>query len=244
MKFENVPETLKKTGLWCVWKGGRGKVPYSPVTGSMAKSNDPSTFSDFQSACQFCIHGGYDGLGIGIFNNIGAIDIDHCITDGQYSDMATDIVEHMGSYTEISPSGNGIRIIFTVNEVQYDTDRYYINNQRKGLEVYIAGVTKKFVTITGNKINDNPVVNGAEKLPVILDKYMLSAQTFCTMISFRLLSGVRRKVRFQGIGIVPHKDFRFLIWMLGQRDVQSFQLLYLLQQEKNVPPCEFCPVGT
>ena len=42
-------------------------------------------------------------------------------------------------------------ILFTVPDgFQYDKARYYINNQKIGLEVYIAGCTNKFVTLTGN----------------------------------------------------------------------------------------------
>lgn len=173
MNFENIPNTLKETELWCVWKRDeRGKVPYNPVTGYKAKSNDPSTFSDFPTACGAYMSGGYNGLGIGIFNGISAIDIDHCITDGNCSEMASDIIKQVGSYTEISPSGNGIRIIFTVDKFSYNKELYYINNQNKGLEVYIAGATQKFVTVTGNKINENPVIDGTSKLSAILDKYM------------------------------------------------------------------------
>ncbi len=173
MNYNNIPETMKQNALWCNWKcSGQGKSPHNPATGYHAKSNDPSTFSDFQTAYAAYQKGGYDGLGIGIFGNFGAIDIDHCIADGKLSDMAEDIIGQMGSYTEISPSGEGIRIIFTIEGFFYDKEQYYINNQKKGLEVYIAGATKKFVTITGNKFNDNPVVDGTSTLPMVLDKYM------------------------------------------------------------------------
>lgn len=173
MNYNNVPEILKQRGLWCVWRRGeQGKIPFDPNTGYHAKSNDPSTFSGFQTAYNACQSGGYAGLGIGISDNIGAIDIDHCITDGRLSDMAEDIIRQMGSYTETSPSGEGIRIIFMIEGFSYDKERYYINNHKKGLEIYIAGATKKFVTITGNKLNDNPVVDGTSKLPIVLEKYM------------------------------------------------------------------------
>lgn len=173
MNYENIPDILKQRGLWCVWRRGeQGKIPFDPNTGYHAKSNDPNTFSDFQTAYKVYQNGGYDGLGIGIFGNIGAIDIDHCIKDGKLSDMASDIIEIMGGYTETSPSEEGIRIIFMIEGFSYDKERYYINNHKKGLEVYIAGATKKFVTITGNKLNNNPVADGTPNLPIVLEKYM------------------------------------------------------------------------
>lgn len=175
MNCNNLPDFLKQKALWCVWKfeSEHGKIPYDPRTGYKARSNDPGTFSDFQTAYTAYTNGGYDGLGIGIFHGIGAIDIDHCIVDGTLSDMASDIIDKMGSYTEISPSGNGIRIIFTVDNFQYNKELYYINNQKKGLEVYIAGATSKFVTITGNAINDNSIIDGTSKLTEVLNLYML-----------------------------------------------------------------------
>ena len=173
MNYNNVPEILKQRGLWCVWRRGeQGKIPFDPNTGYHAKSNDPNTFSDFLTAYNTYQNSGYDGLGIGIFGNIGAIDIDHCIVDKKLSDMASDIIEIMGGYTETSPSREGIRIIFMIEGFSYDKVRYYINNHKKGLEIYIAKTTKKFVTITGNKLNDNPVVDGTSKLPIVLEKYM------------------------------------------------------------------------
>lgn len=174
MSFHNIPDLLIQLALWCVWKrdNDRGKIPYNPNTGYKAKSNDPSTFSDFQTVCKAFETGKYDGLGIGIFHGIGAIDIDHCVVNSKFSDMASDIISRMGSYTEISPSGNGIRIIFTVDNFQYNKELYYINNQKKGLEVYIAGATSKFVTITGNAINNNSIVDGTAKLQKVLDMYM------------------------------------------------------------------------
>ncbi|WP_040196765.1 hypothetical protein [Candidatus Soleaferrea massiliensis] len=125
MNFHNIPDLLIQLALWCVWKrdNDRGKIPYNPHTGYKAKSNDPSTFSDFQTVCKAFETGKYDGLGIGIFHGIGAIDIDHCVVEGTISDMASDIIDKMGSYTEISPSGNGIRIIFTADNFQYNSEK-------------------------------------------------------------------------------------------------------------------------
>ena len=180
MNIDNIPQELKQTALWCLWKRDekRGKIPCNPKTGGYAKSNDRTTFADFQSTYDVYQKGGYNGLGIGIFNGIGAIDIDHCIEDGVFSDMATDIINQMGSYTEISPSGSGVRIIFTISDsFVYDKQLYYINNQKQGLEVYVSGATRKFVTITGNKINDSAIVDGTQKLEGVLKMYMQKNNT-------------------------------------------------------------------
>ena len=172
MIVDKIPDFLKQNALWCVWKREEnGKIPYNPQIGKRAQPNNPETFSDFQTAYEAYVKGGYDGLGIGIFNNIGAIDIDDCIVDGVFSDIATYLVNQTGSYTEISPSGKGIRIIFIVNDdFVYDKELYYINNRKLGLEIYVSGATSKFVTITGNIINENPIIDGTLKLTEILNK--------------------------------------------------------------------------
>ena len=217
MNFNNIPNELKQSALWCVWKynNEHGKIPHNPRTGGNAQSNNPDTFSDFQTACKKYNTGSYDGLGIGIFNNIGAIDIDNCISDEVFSDMAQDIIDIMGSYTEISPSGKGIRIIFSVEDFQYDRDSYYINNRKRGLEVYISGTTNKFVTITGNAINDMTVVDGSLKLGRILDLYMRRSDTNAT----RPQNSFVAVADYLKIGL--EKDEKLIAYWNGYRPLES-----------------------
>ena len=157
MDYKNIPQELKNEGLFCVWKQtDRGKTPINPVTSAFAKSNNPNTFNTYQVILQYItqyyvrnVDGKITGgLGLGIFNGFSAIDIDDCIVDGKLSDMAADIVEYVNSYTELSPSGNGIRIIFRT-KTRINKDTHYINNRNRGLEIYIDGNTNKFVTLTG-----------------------------------------------------------------------------------------------
>jgi hypothetical protein len=184
VKIESLPKELKDQCLFCCWKyedrkGRKTKMPYDPKTGERARSNDPATFAPLQVAEQ-ALTRGYDGLGVGIFGTLGAIDIDHCIQDGQLSDMAFDIVETMGSYTERSPSGEGLRILFWAKGFHYDKDRYYINNQKLGLEVYIAGCTQKYVTVTGNRFFPSlaqQIEERSEQLHQVLERYMVRNQT-------------------------------------------------------------------
>lgn len=156
----NLPAALRERGLFCCWRYERRegsdkptKVPYNPRTGGRAQSTNPDTFAPLDEALT-AAQSGYDGLGVGIFGRLGAIDIDHCMDGGgRPSELARDICGMMGAYTEISPSGRGLRILFTVPDgFQYDKARYYINNQERDLEVYIAGSTSKYVTVTGNTL--------------------------------------------------------------------------------------------
>lgn len=177
--YNNIPQYVKEHGLFCCWKyedrdGRKTKVPHNPFTGKRVKSNNPSTFVDFESACLVASKGSYDGIGLGIFGDLCAIDIDHCVTDGVLSDLANDIVAIMQSYAEISPSGTGVRILFRAKDFDYDNNLYYTMNQERKLEIYVAGATHKYVTVTGNRIDEFPdlFVNRSENLRVVLNLYM------------------------------------------------------------------------
>jgi len=81
------------------------------------------------------------------------------------------------SYIEKSPSGKGIRIIFLIDGFSYDKSLYYINNQKLGLEVYVAGSTNKYVTITAHVINQGKIIQANDKLQVLLNRYMQKPKT-------------------------------------------------------------------
>ena len=180
MRVESLPAKLRETGLFCCWRYEQRqnkptKVPYDPRTGGRAKSTDPATFAPLSVALEAMERGKYDGLGVGIFGSLGAIDIDHCLSDtGEISPMAVDIACMMDAYVEKSPSGKGLRILFTVPEgFTYDKAQFYINNQRAGLEVYIAGCTNKYVTVTGDtSIPGFDLQERGEQLRAVLEKYM------------------------------------------------------------------------
>jgi len=177
--FENIPSELKQEALWCCWKlAPNGKIPIDALKGTLAKSNDKSTFYPWATILKYA--GSYlrkenerwvGGIGLGIFNGFSAIDIDHCIDEnGVMSDLAQEIIDYCQSYTEKSPSGRGIRIIFKTDLKEYDKTAYYINNAKRGLEIYIEGATSKFVTITGDAI----LSCGVNKIDIeyLLEKYM------------------------------------------------------------------------
>lgn len=183
MLWKNIPEDLKINGLWCNWKlikknNRLVKLPYNSKTGKLAKSNDKNTFHNYEVAldkmpeyygitAEKKISG---GLGLGIFNDFSAIDIDNCVKNNVISDFAMGIIKYCDSYTELSPSKNGIRIIFKTN-TKLDNDKYYINNRKIGLEIYLSEQTNKYVTITG-RVVEKKSINTID-LSLLLNKYML-----------------------------------------------------------------------
>ena len=177
-RYANLPQELRETGRFNCWryienqkKEKPDKVPFNPRTGGGGQSNNPATFADFQTA--LAAVGAYDGLGIGVFGNLAIADIDGCIkANGTISDMAQDIIEILDSYTEISPSGTGLRIIAKASGFKFDKSLYYINKCDIGLEIYIAGATRKFLTVTGNVIRTKGIPERGTQFQAVMDKYM------------------------------------------------------------------------
>lgn len=116
-EWDNIPQCLRQEVRWCLWRyedrGGNKptKVPYMP-SGRKAKSNDPFTWSNL-GACRAALRNG-DYCGVGFFtgNGWGGIDLDNCIDTetGEVSEYAAEMVRACRSYTEITPSGKGLRI--------------------------------------------------------------------------------------------------------------------------------------
>lgn len=160
MNCKKIPQLLKDRNIWCTWKyksvdGRKTKVPHNPATGYPAKVNNPDSFTDYDAALSSLET--YDGLGIRVEGNIIAIDIDHCLKDGKLDQLGAEVVTHFkNTYIEISPSGTGLRIfVLMPTGFIYDKDTYYI--KRGPVEVYAAGCTNRFVTVTGNVYQEKDI---------------------------------------------------------------------------------------
>ena len=165
MSYDHIPATLRDSARFCVWAyrvraGKPTKVPYNPCTGAKARSNDPGTFSTFDEATTALSRhpSEYSGIGVGMFGDLVGVDIDHCIDEsGELTALSQEIVDKLGSYTERSPSGTGIHILCRAPGLTFDKERYYVKNSRIGLEVYPAGVTQRYLTLTGDVLVDEEV---------------------------------------------------------------------------------------
>jgi hypothetical protein len=143
MKFEE----LKSHDQWVCWDTINGrKVPVS-VNGKLASSTDPDTWSSYTSAVQCAEINGYSGVGF-VFtrdDEFCGVDLDDCIdSDGKLSEKAKEIVKSLGSYTEISPSGKGLKIFGRCKEILK-------GRNRDSLEAYTYG---RFFTVTGDAVGD------------------------------------------------------------------------------------------
>ena len=133
-----IPPQLIGLNQWVCW-GAEGeplKRPYNPRNSYPAAAGKPDTWADFETAVYAVRDGKYKGIGFQFNSNgIVGIDIDHCIKDGTLDAWAAKWVERLDSYTEISPSGEGLHV-FCIGKLpgqaikrpeaeMYEKDRYF-----------------------------------------------------------------------------------------------------------------------
>jgi hypothetical protein len=158
---ENIPQSLKDLPRWAPWKavwsakrGKYDKIPYradQPSYG-LSTARPDSWFSfDVALAALNANPGAFHGLGLvltGIKGLVGT-DLDNCVVNGVVAPWAQDIVNDLASYTEVSPSGNGLRVF---NTGAQDKDW---NNHDVGIEVY-GGNDARFLTVSGQHVHSTP----------------------------------------------------------------------------------------
>jgi putative DNA primase/helicase len=114
----SIPDYLKRFNHWLCWKyetrtDKPTKVPKSPHTGQNASSTNPDTWGTFEQALAAQHKHGFDGVGFALDHSrvpLVGIDLDHCIVDGELTPLAREIVDTVNGYTEVTPSGAGLRI--------------------------------------------------------------------------------------------------------------------------------------
>jgi len=152
-RLECIPSELRDAAQWvnwrAVWQGEKGKYnkpPIDPKTLSFAKSTDPATWASFEVAAASYERHQSQLAGVGFVLTAGdvlvGIDIDHCIEDGQVQADAQAIIDRFSSYTELSPSGTGIRI-FLHGKLPAG------GRKRGNLEIYDRD---RYLTVTGHAI--------------------------------------------------------------------------------------------
>lgn len=171
--YEKIPLELKQLPHWVGWKymqhpgeDHKRKVPINAMDGQPAKSNDPTTWCDFDTACRGKERFGLDGIGF-MFSGDGifGIDIDHCY-DPETQELdpaAAEIIETVQSYTELSPSGTGIHILCKGALPE--------GRKRRGaVEMYS---TLRYFTVTGNQFGlEYPFSDCTERVAVMHRKYL------------------------------------------------------------------------
>lgn len=162
--YDNIPQelrNLKQWGLfqlrWMPERKKNTKLPINPFNGKAGKSNDPSTWSDFDTALKALNKiDRADGLAFYFASGYVGLDIDH-ITDDLETWREGDTSENnlinkfhfltKNTYMEISQSGTGIHCIFK--------GKISGKRRRKGnFEMYQQG---RFFALTGNIIGNSQI---------------------------------------------------------------------------------------
>ena len=163
--YQNIPQELRNLKQWGLfelkWVEARKKntkIPINPYDGSAGKSNDPNTWSDFDTAMRALNDvERADGLAFYFANGYVGLDIDHIdsnLEDWRAGDndpnnlvnKFQDLTDN--TYMEVSQSGTGIHAIFK--------GKIPGKRRRKGnYEMYQTG---RFFALTGNNIIPDPTI--------------------------------------------------------------------------------------
>lgn len=178
--YEEIPIDLMERDTWVCWKieetanGRKTKRPINPNTGSYAKSNDSSTWSDYETAVEMSKN--FDGIGFMLGDGIFGIDIDgvekeiqEYLANEDVDNIVGEFIETMESYAEISPSGKGIHIL-----VKGELPK---GGRRRGnVEMYEE---LRFLTFTGFRIGRFKEVTEDEmgKINYLHNKYIAQPES-------------------------------------------------------------------
>jgi putative DNA primase/helicase len=166
----NIPQELKQTPQWVVWKyearEGKEKPQKPPFSssGKRASVSDPKTWTSFENALDTFRNGVYRGIGYMLTGGLTVIDLDESISGGQIKKDALEIIRLANSYTEISPSGKGLHILLFGSVPG--------NARRHGkVEMYDSA---RYITMTGNRLPNTPSIMRAdqEAINTIHTKYI------------------------------------------------------------------------
>jgi hypothetical protein len=157
---------LRNHNRWLVWryepaKATNGKPPAKPYTkvpidarrNHYASTTKPWTWTNFLTVCNTYekYHGEQcDGVGFVIPPGTVGIDLDDCVNGGIPEPWAEQIIALMDSYTELSPSGNGIRI-FVRGQIPGK------RNRAGTIEMYDSN-SPRYLTVTGHRIGTRETV--------------------------------------------------------------------------------------
>jgi putative DNA primase/helicase len=153
---ENVLGELKAVPRWVVWryerrKGKWTKPPFRAADGKPASVTRSADWATFEAA-KAALNNGAGFVGVGLVldgsDDLVGWDLDHCLNPKTLEPTAetAEIVGTLKSYTEVTPSGEGFRIILRA--------RLPVDGRKHGgVEVYKKG---RYLTITGNRWPEAP----------------------------------------------------------------------------------------
>lgn len=193
----NIPNELKRLRNWVCWAGD--KIPKNPRTGNGAMSNNPETWSDFETAVKAVDKFKFSGIGFMLSEPYFGVDIDHCF-DNQ--DLIDEFVEGLQSYTEISQSGNGIHIL--CRGKLPDGAR-----RRNNIEMYDSG---RYFIMTGNLYNERytEIRDRSEEIKILHQKYLYTPTVVASPGAFQKISQTDTEVIDKALASLSGSTFSLL----------------------------------
>ncbi len=178
-----IPADLRDSPHWVRWKlatrnGSKKptKVPLYPAADMLASSTDPATWGTFAECLAHAKEHGACGIGyvLTVDDPFVGVDFDHVITDGRLDPVAAAIIEDLHSYSEVSPSGTGVRVIVR-GRIPPETKHKADLGNGSVLEFWDS---KRFITMTGNLLPGSieDITDATEALCRIIDRYELAPQ--------------------------------------------------------------------
>ncbi len=173
--YEKIPNELKALHCWICWKGipddksGKlRKIPINAIDGTAAKSNDPSTWTDFDTAVKASRD--FSGIGFVFDGKSGyfGVDLDGIgdslehFRSGIMGNIADEFINTLQSYTEISQSGHGIHIICRGSLPSG-------GRRKNAVEMYESG---RYFIMTGNAITDYGISDCTDSIKALHEKYI------------------------------------------------------------------------
>ena len=165
-QWDNLPPASRILPQWVMWRyaerdGKKTKIPLDRF-GKLASSTASHTWCHLDEARKALESGIGDGVGF-VFtrtSGITGIDLDHCrdATTGEVDTWAKAYLNRLNSYSEISPSGEGIHILVKGalpsgvdgKRKNFAGDGY---RPKAGIEMYSNG---RYFTMTGAHLADYP----------------------------------------------------------------------------------------
>lgn len=156
-----IPTELKGLRCWVMWRqesrGGKAtKVPYRGGGRKAWTTNSSHWMLHSQVESLSRGHrtiGSHEGIGF-VFHKEGpylGIDLDNCIdSSGVVAPWAQAIIDRLDTYTEVSPSGRGVKLICRARKPGRARSR---PASQPGVEIYDCA---RFFTITGNRLPGTP----------------------------------------------------------------------------------------
>lgn len=163
MQFDNIPHEMRAYHSWVLWRYEQRdgtdkptKSPYSPRFKTLASVATPASWGTYDEAVAAYAEGGFEGIGF-VFSEadpFAGIDLDDCAANWETRHKT--IFDKFDSYSERSPSGNGLHIIVKASVPK--------GRRREQVELYSAG---RYFTMTGDTYRDAPI-NERQQLASIL----------------------------------------------------------------------------